>query len=44
MEYNIMRELNVNEIKAVNGGGIVSFLAKQLFKSAIGQDNCAACP
>ncbi len=37
-----MRELNVNEIKQVNGGGVFSFIAKQLFKKAINLETCAA--
>lgn len=41
MEYNKMRELNVNEIKEVNGGGMIGFIFKQLFKKAINQETCA---
>jgi hypothetical protein len=37
-----MHELSVCEIEEVNGGGIITFLAKQLFKKAINQESCAA--
>ncbi|MEI8617430.1 hypothetical protein CXF64_17275 [Pseudoalteromonas sp. GutCa3] len=34
MEYNIMRELNVNEIKDVNGGNpiVVALIAYRIYK------------